>query len=387
MVDARVEPLARARDVADPRRHLRAAGLNEVGRPDLPVVLLAGSSDRKVRDAIAEAARTGVMVLVILLEAQAVAYDPWALFDAGAGEVVTWEDERSATQVVDRLARWEKVEQLLNLDVVAQQLVGTSSAMRTALRRLVELAEFTRSSILITGESGTGKEAAARLVHAIRGESDPCEVVDCTTINESLAGSELWGHEKGAFTGAHSARAGAFANADGGTLFLDEVGELPLVLQAALLRVIQERQFKRLGSDLWRRSVFDLVSATNRDLAEMQRSGGFRSDLFHRIASAQVHLPPLRDRGDDILELFGCFVRRSLGERWDEGIAEPVRELLLQRDYPGNVRDLEQLSNRIAQRHLGSGPIVPGDVPPEDRPRSRLPLGVREVGAFEEATA
>src|SRR5678816_4688946 len=142
---------------------------------------------------------------------------------------------------------------------------------------------------LIAGESGTGKELVARLIHALdrREPKGPFVVLDCTTVSPELAGSEFFGHERGAFTTAVTAREGAFAMADGGTLFLDEVGELPLALQAELLRVIQERVYKRVGSNTWKQADFRLVCATNRDLAAEEAKGNFRLDLFHRIASSR----------------------------------------------------------------------------------------------------
>jgi transcriptional regulator with GAF, ATPase, and Fis domain len=191
-------------------------------------------------------------------------------------------------------------------------------------------------------------------------------VLDCTTVVPTLSGSEFFGHEKGAFTGAVAARDGAFAMADQGTLFLDEVSELPLPLQAELLRVIQEGMFKRVGSNTWRRTTFRLVSATNRDLVQEESFGKFRRDLYYRMAGWSFRLPSLCERRSDIPLLARHFLNVDL--------ESSVEEHLMRREYPGNVRDLRQLMARIAARHVGSGPISVGDLPPDDRPTEAMEL-------------
>lgn len=222
---------------------------------------------------------------------------------------------------------------------------------------------------MVTGETGTGKELVARLFHHLDRRPDKRDliVVDCTTIVPTLSGSEFFGHERGAFTGAMSARDGAFAAADRGTLFLDEVGELPLPLQAELLRVVQEGTFKRVGGDTWRTTGFRLVCATNRQLRSEVLAGRFRLDLYHRLAANTVVLPPLRERRSDVLDLFRHFLAEHTG-RMDQPVESTVVTFLEQRDYPGNVRDLRQLAHRIAARHVGPGPITPGDIPDDERP-------------------
>lgn len=177
--------------------------------------------------------------------------------------------------------------------------IGASPAWRRLLRGVVEVAHFTQAPVLLVGESGTGKELVGRLVHDLNesAERGALAVVDCTTIVPELAGSELFGHERGAFTGAHAGRDGAFATAQGGTLFLDEVGDLPLSLQAQLLRVAQEGTYKRVGSDTWRHSRFRLVSATHRDLPARIEAGQFRQDLYFRIAGWVFRVPPCASAG------------------------------------------------------------------------------------------
>jgi transcriptional regulator with GAF, ATPase, and Fis domain len=225
--------------------------------------------------------------------------------------------------------------------------------------------------VLVTGESGTGKELVARLIHSLDRREGKREliVLDCTTVVPELSGSEFFGHERGAYTGAAGARDGAFALADGGTLFLDEVGELPPGLQAQLLRVVQERTYKRVGGNAWVRTDFRLVCATNRDLPAEVARGGFRADLFYRIASVVCRVPPLRDRPEDIVPHFLHFVAQLRPDRAAPELDECVRDLLLRRAYPGNVRDLKQLAARVVYRHVGPGPITLGDLPEDERPR------------------
>ena len=310
----------------------------------------------------------------------------WSLLAHGVEDVISWTGEETVGVVLARLERWREVDRLLSSRPVAALVQGRSSVMRRHLVDLVELAAYGSGPILLVGETGTGKELAARLVHAVTKSPSSLVVVDCTTIVPSLSGSELFGHEKGAFTGADRARAGAFAAADGGTLFLDEIGELPLTLQAELLRVLQEGTYKRVGGDTWSLTRFRLISATNRDLESEQREGRFRSDLYHRIASGVVRVPPLRERTEDLEVLFEHFLAEAAGRHFD--VAPSVVALLRDREFPGNLRELRQLAYAVAARHAGPGAVSPGDVPPRYRPargapepvassRRLLDLGVR----------
>ncbi len=295
----------------------------------------------------------------------------WRLLAAGAADVLPWPDLPGAAETIAaRFARWEEVDRLVGSAVVTKNLVGQSLAWRSALRQIVEVARFSASSVLLGGESGTGKELVARLIHTLDAREEKRDLVtlDCTTIVPELSGSEFFGHEKGSFTSAVASRDGAFALADGGTLFLDEVGELPLRLQAELLRVVQEGAYKRLGSNAWQKTRFRLVCATHRELLGELEEGRFRRDFYYRIAAWTCRLPTLRERREDI----PCLVRHFLRERFGGEAPEmdpAVLDLLLARDYPGNVRDLRQLVGRIAHRHVGTGPITIGDVPEEERPR------------------
>jgi transcriptional regulator with GAF, ATPase, and Fis domain len=294
----------------------------------------------------------------------------WRLMQAGAADVIVIEEcPRPVEAVAARLRRITEVEELVNSSLVKQNLIGDSRRWREVIRQAVEVARFSTGSLLVTGESGTGKELVARLVHTLdtRADKGKLVVLDCTTVVPGLSGSEFFGHEKGAFTNAVATREGAFAQAHGGTLFLDEVGELPLALQAELLRVIQERTYKRVGSNHWQQADFRLVCATNRDLRSEGANGNFRLDFFHRIASTCCHLPALRERREDILPLARYFLREEIKGEPDLDFAPDVQELLLTRDYPGNIRELRQLVLRIAGRHTGPGPITAGAVPEEDR--------------------
>jgi len=295
----------------------------------------------------------------------------WELLEAGASDVLVWSDPtRVAEQVRARLNRWLSVDQLIESPSVANLVVGKSNVWRGTLRSVVETARFSDAPALILGESGTGKELVAQLIHMLdpRPSKSELVVLDCSTIVPELSGSEFFGHERGAFTGAASERDGAFALANGGTLFLDEIGELPLPLQAQLLRVVQEHSYKRVGGNAWRRTDFRLVCATNRNLLELVRSGEFRADLYYRIASFVCKLPALRERAEDIIPLAQHFLRQACPNGEAPDFDPAVRNYLLRRNYPGNVRDLRQVVSRLMYRHVGDGTITLGNIPPEERP-------------------
>jgi transcriptional regulator with GAF, ATPase, and Fis domain len=314
----------------------------------------------------------------------------WRLLLAGASDVFLWSSaSEMAEKVKARFDRWRAVDELLQSPAVHQNLVGRSPAWRSVLRQIVEVARFTNAAVLLIGESGTGKELVARLVHELdpRASGNELVIVDCTTIAPELSGSEFFGHERGAFTGAVGARDGAFAAAHGGTLFLDEVGELPLALQAQLLRVVQEGTYKRVGSNAWQRSQFRLVSATNRNLLESIKNGHFRHDLYHRIGGWIFRVPPLQERREDILPLARHFLHIFQPGISVADFDGPVREYLLNRRYPGNVRDLRQLIARVSSRHVGPGPITVGDLPDDEHPPGAPAKGTWRVPEFERAIA
>jgi len=229
------------------------------------------------------------------------------------------------------------------------RILGGSDAIRTLREQLRRVAAGA-AAVLLTGESGTGKELAARMIHdAGPRAAGPFVPVNCGAIPLALAESELFGHEKGAFTGAEAARAGRFEQADGGTLFLDEVGSMPAALQAKLLRVLQDRLVERVGGTGARRVDVRIIAATNRDLRELVAEGTFRDDLFHRLNVVEVTLPPLRDRREDIPLLAERF-RDVASERSGVPAPELGDELLAalaRYAFPGNVRELEHLVERM----------------------------------------
>lgn len=297
--------------------------------------------------------------------------DMWILLEAGASDVLKWEDRpESAHEIRLRFERWAEVDALLESFSVVENMIGESLIWKKTLRLIVEIANFTDTSVLIAGETGTGKELAARLIHSLdnRPNKGDFVVLDCTTIVASLAGSEFFGHERGAFTGAVSSRDGVFALANGGTLFLDEIGELSIDLQAQLLRVIQEHTYRRVGGDQWYYTDFRLVCATNRSLQAMVREGKFRSDLYYRLAAWFCLLPTLRERKEDIIPLALYFIRKIQSKPKTVRIDREVEEYLLTRDYPGNVRELKQLISRMMNRLGENGRLTIGMIPEEERP-------------------
>jgi transcriptional regulator with GAF, ATPase, and Fis domain len=299
----------------------------------------------------------------------------WQLLRAGASDVLVWSSGADlGERIKARLERWRAVDDLVNSRPVQEKLVGASPLWRRVLRQIVEVAGFTSASVLLIGESGTGKELIARLIHELdpRASANELVILDCTTIVPELSGSEFFGHERGAFTGAVGARDGAFALAHRGTLFLDEVGELPMPLQVQLLRVVQEGTYKRVGGNAWQHTEFRLVCATNKDLEHARASGEFRTDLYYRIASWVFRVPSLAERREDILPLTEHFLRLFQPGNTRLELDRPVREYLLSRAYPGNIRDLRQLVGRIRSRHVGPGPITVGDIPPEELPADDL---------------
>jgi transcriptional regulator with GAF, ATPase, and Fis domain len=325
-------------------------------------LLFFDAANEELRGRLAERSRNAQVIAVGVSRASLARGTALDLLIAGASDVVhLGEPVVAARAIAARFRRWAAVDRLIDSAVVRKNLIGDHARWRSFLRRVVDVARFSSLPVLIRGESGTGKELVARLIHTLDAREDKKDLVvlDCTTIVPELSGSEFFGHERGAYTGAAGARDGAFALADGGTLFLDEVGELPLRLQAELLRVVQEGTYKRVGGNTWQKTSFRLVSATHRDLEQEMSDDRFRRDFYYRIAAWSCTLPPLRERREDIPALARHFLRCP---------PDPaVLELLISREYPGNVRDLRHLCDRIAYRHIGDGPITLGEVPEEER--------------------
>ena len=237
-------------------------------------------------------------------------------------------------------------------------IIGQSRAMDAVVRR-AELVAETKSTVLITGETGTGKELIARAIHDRSAQRDmPLIKVNCAAIPETLLESELFGHVRGAFTGATTTKKGKFALADGGTIFLDEIGTMTPALQSKLMRVLQEREFEPLGAERTVRVDLRVIAATNRDLRQMVTDGRFQEDLFYRLNVIPIHIPPLRERRDDIPALVEHFVSKHAQRtgRRVERIEDGVIAALEQYDWPGNVRELENTIERAVV--LSAGPVV-----------------------------
>ena len=243
-------------------------------------------------------------------------------------------------------------------------IVGNSAKFQAALRTVSMVAPL-KTTVLITGESGTGKELVARAIHYNSPRSQrPLVTINCAAIPETLIESELFGHEKGAFTDAYAKKLGQFEVADQATLFLDEIGELPPNTQAKLLRVLEQSQFTRVGGTVPLSSDVRIIAATNRDLHDEMRAGNFRADLFYRLNVVSVHLPPLRDRRDDIAILVRHFLTAKSSELGlpEKPFSSDALDLLLQYAWPGNVRELENVIERTLV--LSEGPIMqPSDLP------------------------
>ncbi|MEX5212933.1 MAG: sigma 54-interacting transcriptional regulator [Nitrospiraceae bacterium] len=278
-------------------------------------------------------------------------------------------------------------------------IIGESASLRHVLRDVAQVAE-TDATVLIMGETGTGKELIARAIHeASRRRERPLVTVNCAAIPSSLIESEFFGHEPGAFTGATKRREGRFTLADKGTIFLDEIGELPFDLQGKLLRVLQEGEFEPVGSSYTKRSDVRVLAATNRDLARAVREGKFREDLFYRLNVFPISLPPLRDRGDDVISIAQCFAQR-VAQRMGKTIAplapESKRQLKAY-SWPGNVRELQNVIERAVitacdgrlnlERALPLAAPSPVDELPARGDESRFPIRtMKELVEIERGT-
>ena len=239
-------------------------------------------------------------------------------------------------------------EQLGEKGVTTDRIIYRSEKM-SALINMAGRVAASRATVLLQGESGTGKELLARLIHHLSPRAARRIIaVNCGALHENLLESELFGHEKGAFTGATARRIGRFEEADGGTLFLDEIGELSPQVQVKLLRFLQDHEFQRLGGNQTLRTDVRVISATNRDLEQRVKAGAFREDLFYRLNVVLMSLPPLRERKEDIPILISHFLKRYAEENGKEiaGLSSEAQDVLLKYDYPGNVRELENIIER-----------------------------------------
>ncbi|HEX3477398.1 MAG TPA: sigma 54-interacting transcriptional regulator [Kofleriaceae bacterium] len=287
--------------------------------------------------------------------------------------------------------RADALDEQLNGPPTDADFVGRSAAAQRVIAFVHRVAP-SDATVLLGGESGSGKEMVARAIHrASRRARGPCVAVNCAALTDSLIESELFGHEKGAFTGATEKKAGRFEMADRGTLFLDEVGELPLGLQTKFLRVLEERRFERVGGQRALEVDVRVVAATNRDLAEMVRRGTFREDLYYRLSVIHIDVPPLRDRLDDVPLLAEFFLARfrSQAARRISGFAPDAIAAMTRYAWPGNVRELRNAVERavvLGDREQITAPDLPPQVlaaaaPPRARPSPPTPpLGSHSVG-------
>ncbi|WP_405285642.1 sigma-54 dependent transcriptional regulator [Gaopeijia maritima] len=296
-----------------------------------------------------------------ILEVPVVAWAPWR-----GGSVPEVAEVFAPSSSVDevalvggRLAERTRLQRVTGI-------VGATDAMQEVLERVVQIAPVS-STVLVTGESGTGKELVARGIHLLSPRRHkPFIAVNVAALPDTLLESELFGHEKGAFTGAIDSRKGLFELAESGTIFLDEIGEMPLATQTKLLRVLEQREFLRVGGEKPRRIDVRIVAATNQDLRDLVRTREFRQDLYYRLNVLHISLPPLRERRADIPLLVRQF-SRELAERVGRpfpGITDEAMEILARHSWPGNVRELRNLVESMVVLAPGS-PIQPRDIPAE----------------------
>ena len=346
---------------------LRKAGyeVEAVGGPDEALALVAARTVDLVLTDLRMPGKTGVELLeavrglnpeipVVVMTAYGTVASAVDAMKRGAadylGKPVDLDElEVLVTRTLERRALVSENKALREQVESRYRLAGleTSNARMQEAINMAARAAASRATILIHGESGTGKELRARAIHyASPRRRGPLVAVNIAALAETVLESELFGHERGAFTGADREHRGRFELADGGTLFLDEIGDLPRGTQVKLLRVLQEQAFERLGGTRQIKVDVRLVAATHRDLDAMVRSGEFREDLFFRLNVVAITLPPLRERREDVPLLVDHFLRRFADEGKPRGISREAMDLLLKHDYPGNVRELENLVHR-----------------------------------------
>lgn len=379
--------------------HASQTILNRVLEENLAVLSSDVQTDDSYREAESLIERRVHSVLAVPLEVQGKvlgamyldASSPGARFDSDLLELVTTMGNITALAIenarhVERLGGENR--RLLEELNIRHSMIGESKAMHEVYDFVSRVAGRD-STVLVSGESGTGKELVARALHMNSGRADkPFVAINCAAITETLLESELFGHERGAFTGAVSQKKGKLEVAEGGTVFLDEIGELAVPMQAKLLRVLQEREFERVGGTRPIKLDVRLIAATNRDLKEASKTGTFRPDLYYRLNVVSLHMPALRERREDI-PLLAAFFAAHFGEKVKRriaGISPEARTCLTRYDWPGNVRELENAIERAAV--LGSTEfILPEDLPESileetaaaGEPVSALHDGIREA--------
>ncbi len=270
-------------------------------------------------------------------------------------------------------------------------LIGESAALRQVINLIGQVAP-TDITVLLEGESGVGKDVVARAIHALsRRRQKDLVIVNCGAIPEGIIESELFGHEKGAYTGAHEARAGYFEKADGGTIFLDEIGDTPKSVQVRLLRILESGEFFRVGSSQLRKADVRIVAATNQDLWRKVEKGDFREDLFYRLDTVKIRIPPLRERQEDVIPIFRKFVS-EYSAKYDsvyQGLSDEAKQLLISYRWPGNIRELRNVAEQLVvleksqyvtpeilqkylkgRQHMGSADNLPMVMSDADRQRT-----------------
>jgi DNA-binding NtrC family response regulator len=259
-----------------------------------------------------------------------------------------------------------------------EEIISASDAMESVLNMASRVARVD-SPVLITGESGTGKEIVARAIHQASTRKDkPFVVVNCAALNQNLIESELFGHEKGAFTGAIRQRQGKLESADGGTLFLDELGEISPEIQVKLLRFLQEHTFERVGSDQVLQADVRLIAATNRDLEAAIGDSSFREDFYYRINVVNIHIPPLRSRREDIRPLIDYFLQKNSERLGEKTFSRQALDSLLRYDFPGNIRELQNVVERAMV--LARGEMIDlADLPPSVAAKQEAYLATGEI--------
>jgi two-component system NtrC family response regulator len=311
---------------------------------------------------------------------------------AGAADYLTKPiDLEELLIVIDRIAEHRTL--LKENEILRQELSEKKVRQENIIYRSPQMAELinlaarvakSSATVLIQGESGTGKELFARLIHYLSPRSHkPMITVNCAALPETLIESELFGHERGSFTGATQRRIGRFEQADGGTLFLDEIGEVPPAVQVKLLRFLQEGEYERLGGDRALKSDVRVISATNKDLQALVREARFREDLFFRVNVIPLKIPPLRERREDIPALIDHFLKFFARENHKkiEGTTREAKDLFMKYDYPGNVRELENIMERAVV--ISRDPLISlGDLPFKDQGQKHAPAADEKRGTL-----
>jgi transcriptional regulator with GAF, ATPase, and Fis domain len=349
---------------------------NQLGNVGFPFIFIADALPNKkliiekISYRITEGFLENKVILIITNPARNNYIDEWELMQLGINDIYNWAGEDDfKNYILFTIQRQQKITSILNTVLIKDNLIGQSKVWKNFLAKIVETTLFSQCSFLLTGESGTGKELISRLIHTLDTRQDKQDLIliDCTTIMSELSGSEFFGHERGSYTNALNSREGAFALANRGTLFLDEIGELSFPLQAGLLRVIQEGTYKKIGSNTWQKTNFRLVCATHRNLRQQIDEKRFRQDLFYRISDVEFTVPSLSERKEDISLLANYFLKQFIKGNDVAEFDDNVLDFLQNRNYPGNIRELRQLIQRIALRHVQHKKITIGEIPIEER--------------------